>query len=133
MPLNTNQQWYPNIGIGIVNHGNSKLDGSGSIVDILVPGHDGTLVNSITIKAQAVVSQGMIRFFIQPKIGTPYTIFREVIVPPYSQSDVLPSFTVILKGGFYLPAGSTLAASTQNSEPFVITVDALDFENCPCS
>lgn len=120
-----------NTGVNRVGKSNTKLDGSGIIQDIFTAGTtgNGATIKAITIKAlQSTGINGMIRIFLKTDVvGADYILMKEVPVPQTTQSAFEPSFKCVLSEGYNLQAGYTIAASTQNDEPFSIIVEATDW------
>ena len=122
-------QEIANTGVGVVSAADPyDFDGSGSLVNVFESGStaNGSMIKSITIKAQQSTHEGMIRFYISPD-GTTFSLMREVHIPQTEQSAFEPSFKQVIDMNFNIEAGYILAASTQNAEKFSITVEAEDF------
>ncbi len=122
---------------GFVNHktGNSNLDGSGSIVTLITAAQSGTIVKSVTIKATAATTTGMVRLYIQKSNPTRTILYKELPVPVMptlsntpTPNPVLPMFETTLLGDLKLQASDSLVASIQNSDSFNFIVDGLDWE-----
>lgn len=118
-------------GITSVTTANSNLDGSGTMSLILTASQDGTVVQSITIKATASNDQGMIRFFVKPSGGSKY-LWREIPVPANVQSATVVAYQTTVSASFTMQSGDELYASTQNSETWNIIAEAVTWENCAC-
>lgn len=105
---------------------NDSLDGSGQIETIFTAGGSyGANINTITISALQSTHTGMIRFFVNN--GSKSILMMEIVVPETTQSAFQPSFKQELKVDFALQAGYSLGATTQNPEPFAITIDATEW------
>ena len=86
---------------------------------------NGSLIKCITIKAaQSTSINGMIRLFISIDNGDTYNLMREIQVPQTTQSAYEPSWKQVIDMDYYLAPGAILAASTQNGEMFILTVEA---------
>jgi len=117
-----------NNGFNDVNTGNSNLDGTGAIVDILTAGNNGTSLQSIFVKGQSNTTEGMVRLFISNDGGTTYYLFTEISIPANRQTGVVPStinwtqnYNLILQNSYII------AASTENTETFSIMINSLDW------
>jgi hypothetical protein len=124
-------QFNPNIGMVTISTANSNLDGTGTLGTVLMAGSgtvgssSGTLIKSITIKAQANTSLGMVRFFITSGANT--RLISEVQVPAVIKSASTPSFEVKVDTDYVLFAGNVLKASTQNGDTFNIIAEGIDW------
>jgi len=124
-----------NTGIGTVAVANNNLNGSGAVTTVFTAGQNGSIIRSVTIKAIAPVTNGMVRLFIQG--GTPVvaTLYKEVqipVIPTLTNTPtpipVLPMYETVLVGDLELQAGYSLLASTQTANTFKIIVEGLDWE-----
>lgn len=123
-------QYFSNNGKVKVSTENPKLDGGGSISVVVKAGNDGAFINSITIKAIGDTKQGMVRLFISD--GTKYFLYKEVNVPANKQTAVYPAFFVNISDTLILQPGYALGVSTENSQPFNVIVEAVNWSNCKC-
>jgi len=118
-----------NTGMQTVSTANSNLDGTGTLSSAIVTGaSNGTVIKSITIKAQVTTSKGMIRLFIYN--GTTTRLIKEVPIPAITKSGIFPSFMnkVDFDGkDFSLQAGYSLKVSTEIGESFNVIVEGLDW------
>ncbi|MBX2907621.1 MAG: hypothetical protein KF744_16370 [Taibaiella sp.] len=124
-----------NTGIGIVNTPNSSLTGSGTVATLFTAGQNGAIIRSVTIKAIAAVTTGMVRLFLQSPNPQVTTLYKEVQIPVTpvlantpTPTPVLPMYETVLVGDLELQAGYSLLASTQTSDTFNIIVEGLDWE-----
>ena len=115
-------------GVGIVSEANPDLDGSGRIVNLFTASSSakGAIINTITIKALGCVHEGTIRLFLSND-DSDWFLIREISIPQTVQSGFDPSFKAVLPMEFYLQAGYSIGAATENAESFAITVEALDW------
>jgi hypothetical protein len=118
-------QYTANTGMAVISTANSGLDGSGTLGTVLTAGSNGTLVKSVTIKAQVSTTQGMVRLFIYD--GTNTRLVSEIEVPAITKSSEDPSFECYLETDFSLKSGEVLKASTQNAESFNVIAEGLDW------
>jgi hypothetical protein len=127
-------KYSPNIGINDPATGNSTLDGSSGVVETILTagtvanGWKGCKINSITVKAIVSTTKGMVRLFLQDT-GSTTKLLTEVPVAVVTKSSALESFnqTIYFNGGFCIQAGYKILATTQNSETFIVTADAEDW------
>jgi len=129
----------PNVGSGQISIANSNMDGEGTSTIVFTASSagetgGGSVINSILIKAQVPVTQGMVRFFIHT--GSGLYLFREVPIPNQPLAggvgNTQPSFSIQFNVGFTMQSGTTLIATTQNSELFNVIVFGTDFGYCNC-
>lgn len=106
------------IGVGVVSAANAARDGTGTIVDILTGGTQGSLVELIRVIAQGTTTAGMIRLFIYN--GAAYRLYDELAVTAIVPSGTVAAFEIELipTKPLVIPSGYKLAASTQNAETF---------------
>lgn len=124
-----------NTGIGLVNTANSSLTGSGAVTTLFTAGQDGAVIRSVTIKAIAAVTSGMVRLFIQGGSPVVATLYKEVQIPVTpmlastpTPAPVLQMYEAVLVGELELQAGYSLLASTQTADTFNIIVEGMDWE-----
>jgi hypothetical protein len=106
---------------------NTNRDGTGTIVDVLLAGTNGTRVDDISIAATGTVTAGVVRLFLND--GTNSRLWKEVLVTATTPSTsvavwsaTLPNLALVLKSGW------KLQAATHNAETFnVIATRAGDF------
>lgn len=108
---------------------NTNRDGSGSITTLFTPGADGSIIDSIQVKAVGTTTAGMVRLFKKLNSGT-WQLIEEFIVAPIVPSAAIATFSnsrVYSEFVFVVPSGVTLGVSTHNAETFEITVFGGDF------
>ncbi len=54
----------PRLGIATISTANTNLNGSGTLVNVVVAGSSGTKINEVTIQAAGTVTSGMVRLFV---------------------------------------------------------------------
>jgi hypothetical protein len=119
-------QYTSNIGTNVISVANSNLDGvTGTYYDIITGASNGTLVKSVTVKAQVSTTQGMVRLFVYD--GTNARLVSEIEVPATTKDAETPSFEISLQTNFSLKSGHKLRASTQNAEAFCVIAEGLDW------
>lgn len=106
---------------------NTNRNGTGTIVDVLTGGTNGTRVDDVSIVAAGTTTAGVVRLFIND--GTTSQLWREILV-----TAITPSATVAVWSSFLtnlalvLKSGWKLQASTHNAETFnVVVTRAGDF------
>lgn len=102
---------------------NSNLNGTGTIKTVITGTNNGTLINTITVKATGNVTKGMVRLFIVS--GVNKVLMAEIDIPATIQDAIDTAFSTVLKTNFMLSSGVAIAASTQNAEIFVVVAEGL--------
>lgn len=129
-PESTN--YTANTGVGLISTANSNLDGTGTLVTILTAGASGSgwkgcEIQSVTVKAIVTTTYGMVRLFVYD--GTNTKLLTEIEVPAVIKSSTAQAFSrTISLDKFELQAGYIIKASTEKSESFVVTIEALDWK-----
>ncbi|MFL5752307.1 MAG: hypothetical protein ACJ76F_02785 [Bacteroidia bacterium] len=127
-------QYTANTGIATINVANTSLSGTGNIINptasyncwsVLTGASNGTLIKTVTIKAQGSPSQGMIRLWIYN--GTNHRLLMEIPVDPTLQSVSDASFEKTIVLNYKLQSTYQLIASTQVADTFNIVAEGLDF------
>ncbi len=119
-------QYTANTGWATISTANANLDGTGTLGTVLTAGANGTLVKTITIKAQTSTSQGMVRLFIDDVVRN-ISLIKEVIIPPITKASINPAFEIKVEVNITLKAGYILKASTQNADTFNVIAEGLDW------
>lgn len=112
----------------LINTANSNLDGSGTIVQVFSPNNNGSNITSIYLKAQSKTAQGMVRLFLRDGSGN-FFLFWESLIPEVLSSSNVPTFSYPVLSDDSLVVGKdyTIWATTQNSEPFTVMLEAYDW------
>lgn len=122
-------QYTANTGVGFPAP-NTNLDGiTGTYNEIFTATalKNGSVIKSITIAAlQSTSINSMVRLFVGPS-GGPYYLMMEIMVPQTNQSAFIPSFKVLMKEDYHLHASYVIAATTQVTESFAITIEGEDW------
>lgn len=121
-------RYTANTGMANIATANSNLDGSGTLGTFFTAASNGTVIQSITIKAQVSTTPGMIRLFLYD--GSNNQLFKEIPVPYVTKSATAHSFSHLIDFGgidFALKTGWLLKASTENAESFNIVAEGLDW------
>lgn len=129
--MNTSIKSYANLGLATISVANSNLNGSGTIVPVIVGTHTGTVVRSIIIKAQGNTTEGMVRLFIDDTSNI--SLYREVRIPASVQSLTEKSFSVTFDDELLLDNGYTLYAATQNGDTFNVIAKGISYFQNTCS
>lgn len=123
-------QYTANTGCVTISTANSNLDGTGTLGTVLTAssaaGMLGCIVKSVTIKAQANTTQGMIRLFVSG--GGATELIAEIEVPAVTKSATAPSFELYMETNYAIKAGYVLKASTQVGESYNIIAEGLDWK-----
>ena len=122
-------KYTANTGLVNIATANANLNGTGTMGTVLTAALNGTLIQSIVIKATASTSPGMIRLFIYDGANT--KLFREIPVPYSTPSASVNSFSHRIDFGgidFALKTGWVLKASTENAESFNVIAEGLNWE-----
>lgn len=118
-------QYTANTGMVTISTGNTNLDGSGTLGTLVTAASNGTLVKSVTFKAQGNTTQGMLRLFIDD--GSNTRLVEEIEVPAVTKSAQDCSFETTIQCNYRLKAGYILKVSTENSETFNVIANAADW------
>lgn len=119
-------QYTANTGMTTISTANTNLDGSGTLSGAIVTAaSNGTLIKTVTIKAQANTTQGMVRLFIYD--GTNTKLVSEIPVDAVTKSGTDPAFEVSLPVNFALKSGWALKASTEKAESINVLVQSADW------
>lgn len=109
---------------------NPNLNGTGTIATIMQTDttYIGAEIQRFFIKAIGTVTPGMVRLYIQNSAGSTTMLFSEIPVCANTPTATAMSFEhVIFCKNFFLQSGYKLAASTENSESFVVSIETIDF------
>ncbi|MFH2140796.1 MAG: hypothetical protein ABIJ97_00130 [Bacteroidota bacterium] len=118
-------QYEATTGMVTISTANSNLDGTGTIETVLTAASDGTLIKSITVKAQVNTTQGMVRLFIYDTSNT--RLVSEIEIPAVTKSATDPAFEITIPVEFALKSGWSLKASTENAETFNVIAEGLSW------
>ncbi len=118
-------QYTANTGLVQISTANSNLDGTGTLGTVLTAGANGTLINSITVKATGTTTEGIVRLFLYD--GTNTRLLNEIHVPANTPTSTNPSFEFVWNCDIKLQASWLIKASTQNAETFNIIAEGLDW------
>src|SRR3990172_4619435 len=119
-------QYTANTGMQTISTENVNLDGSGTLSSAIVTGaSNGTLIKTVTIKAQVNTTQGMVRLFIYD--GTNTKLISEIEIPAVTKGANDPAFEITIPVDYALKSGWSLKASTENSESFNVIAEGLDW------
>lgn len=118
-------QYTANTGMTTISTANANLDGTGTLGTVLTAAANGTLIKSVTIKAQVSTTQGMVRLFIYD--GTNTRLVEEIEIPAVTKAAPDHSFEITIQCNFRLKSGYALKASTQNAEAFNVIAQGADW------
>ena len=107
---------------------NSNLDGTGTLVDVVVAGGNLT-INKVVIKASENTSEGMVRLFIEEP-GKTIKLLEEVAIAARVCSGTVPTISHVVNfpKGFVLEKNWKLRASTENAEAFNVIAECLEWD-----
>jgi hypothetical protein len=105
-----------------VSTANTARDGSGTLVDVITGGANGTRLDSIDIQAAGTVTDGVIRLFLFAPAGTA-RLWKEILVQAITPSATVQAWSASIDcslpgNRLVLPNGYILKASTHNAETF---------------
>lgn len=119
-------QFTANTGMQTISTANSNLDGTGTLSSAIITGaSNGTLINTVTIKAQTNTSQGMVRLFIYD--GTNTKLVAEIEIPAVTKSATDTSFELTMQVDYALKSGWSLKASTEVADTFNVIAEGLNW------
>ena len=111
----------PVTAVAQVSAANTNRDGTGTIVDVLAAGTNGTRVDDVSIVAAGTVTAGVVRLFLHD--GTNSRLWKEVLVTATTPSTTVAVWSSTLSDlALVLESGWKLQASTHNSETFNVCV-----------
>jgi hypothetical protein len=126
--INERVKYTANTGTAFLSTANTLLDGTGTTVEVIRGASNGTLVKTLTIKAQANTTRGMIRLFMHGGAGAAFTILiDEIDVSAVVRSSIAESFEISYDLDYFLAAGDSIYASTEKAERFLVIAEGLDF------
>src|ERR1022692_3273423 len=96
------------------------LSGVGSAVLGFTAGANGSRVDSITIKANATSTAGMIRFWIYTGSGNALLILEVVVAATTGSGTVQEFFYEVLPPNWVLASGQTVYWAPNNAESFAV-------------
>lgn len=118
-------QFTANTGMATISTANANLDGQGTIGTVLTGAANGTLIKSITVKAQTNVTKGMVNLFVYD--GTNTRLLKQITIKPVNKTANTPSFEHSEDLNFTLKSGYILKASTVRAETFNVIAEGMDF------
>lgn len=106
----------------VVTTANANRDGTGTIVDLMTAGANGSRIDDISIKANGTTTAGMIRLYKHD--GSSYRLIREIPVSAIVPSASVASFEFQLTDlALTFQSTHKIAASTHNGESFHVSVN----------
>lgn len=119
-------KYTANTGTARIATANNRLDGTGAVSTVITSAAaNGTLIKTVTIKAEVAMTKGMVRLFLIDTTPTT-TLVAEIEIPARSLTGTQESFALSLEVDFMLKNGWSLAASTENAEASIVTAEGLD-------
>lgn len=118
-------QFTANTGMVTISTANTNLDGNGTLGTLITAAASGTLVKTITIKAQTNTTRGMVRLFVYD--GTNTRLLQEFNIDPVTKTANNPTFEFQSEINFTLKSGWLLKVSTHRAETFNVIAEGMDF------
>ncbi len=118
-------QYTANTSVATISTANTNLNGTGTLGTVITAASNGTLIKTITIKAQTSTTEGMVRLFVYD--GTNTKLIYEVLIPAISKSAFIPAFETVIPLNFSLKSSWVLKASTQKGETFNVIAEGLNW------
>ena len=120
MPANT-EPIFPLtgvIGLAKISTANANRDGTGTIVDLVTGGTNGTIIYKIRAKSEVTTTSGMVRIFYHD--GTSWELFYEFQVTAITVASSTKSWQeeFVFDVPFVIPSGKKLGAAPHNAEAF---------------
>ena len=120
----------PRVGLAQITVANANRDGTGTLVDIITGGSNGTRIEHVDICAAGNVSSGVVRLFIHD--GTDTRLWKEILATTTTPSTTTATWmysldTSTLGRVLILPSGWILRASTNNAETYNVMAVGGDF------
>ena len=108
---------------------NNNRDGTGTTVNLITAGANGTRLDKIMMYCTGTSTAGMLRFFMYD--GTNTRLYQEQIVAAVSGSNTVPGWQMTLVYGdyspFLIPSGSSIKVATANNEAYNILAFGADY------
>ena len=119
-------RYFTNMGMQTISTANSNLDGTGTLSSAIITGaYNGTLIKTVTIKAQTDTSQGIVRLYAFD--GTNTKLISEIEIPAVTKSTTDPAFEITIPVEYALKPNWSLKASTENADTFNVIAEGLDW------
>jgi hypothetical protein len=120
----------PRLGLAQLTAANTNRDGTGTLVDVISGGTNGTRVEHIDFAAAGNTSAGIVRLFLND--GTNTRLWKEILVQAVTTSTSVSVWMYSLDCStlgrlLILKSGWTLKASTHNADTFNVFAVAGDF------
>lgn len=111
----------PKTAVASLSAANTNRDGTGTIVDLITGGTNGSRVDDVQITATATTTTGVIRMFLYTAAA--YHLVAEFLVSAVTPSTSVEVWRMPLRDlGICLGANDKLAFSTHNAETFRVTL-----------
>jgi len=115
----------PKVGIGKISVANTSLTGTGTLVNVVSAGTNGSRVDSVTVKATTTTTNDIVRLFLYD--GSIYSLLTEILVSAITISSTIKSFETTITLGIVIPSGYSLYASTHVGQSYNILSFGGDF------
>lgn len=112
-------------GIAYLTAANANLDGTGTTYTVIASAvANGTLIKTITVKAEVTFVKGMVRLFMFD--GTTARLISEIEIPARSQTSIQSTYAISLDVDFMLANGWRILASTEYAQATIVIAEGLD-------
>lgn len=119
-------QYTANTGMQTISTANTNLDGTGTLSAAIITGaSNGTLIKTVTVKAQVNTTQGMVRLFVYD--GSNTKLLTEIEIPAVTKGANDIAFETTIPLNYSLKSGWSLKASTEKGETFNVIAEGLDW------
>ena len=115
-----------NTGMCLISTANTGLDGGGTLGTLIQGSGNGTLVETITIKAISNTTRGMVRLFLRDSEPIFTKLIAEIDIPEKTVSAVDDTFAITIQTDFMLMSGYSILASTEKAESFQVIAEGVN-------
>ncbi len=124
MAANTNPIFVltPNALPAHLSAANTGRDGTGTLVNVVSAGANGTRIEGIRVQASGTTTAGVIRLFITDAAGANGRLFMEILVAAITPSTTVEAFSAerVFTRPLFLASGQILKAAPHNAETFEV-------------
>ncbi len=120
-------EYTANTGTTIMTAGNSNMNGTGTLYNVIASGSSGygTLIKTITLKGTKTTTRGMVRLYLHD--GSTTSIIAEIEIPAISQDGIQRTYEISYEVDFMLTDNWSMQASIENgSEDMVVIAQGLN-------
>lgn len=121
----------PVVAVATISAANTARDGTGTIVQVVAGGTNGTRIERVVVEATVTTAAGIVALYIDPNTGT-YHLWQEIAVTAATVSTTVLGFSTefVRTDGLpliTLPASYKIGASTQIANNFRIIAIGGDY------